>query len=171
MPFGYNIGVKPYHPYLVLPILAILFLVFTACSADPSQIIITSFSHDISGRVYIDGGVNAPGIYPYSMDDTLSDLIRAAGGLQPGAGAGEVKLAVSAAGNGDAPQKIDLNRAEAWLLEALPGIGASTSRSIVDYRRQYGPFRNLNDLLKVKDIGPATLEKIKGYATVTDETP
>jgi competence protein ComEA len=167
--FSYNSVVKACRLYPVLPLLAILFLVFTACSSNPDPIFLTSFDPRFSGQVYIGGGVNAPGIYPYRLDDTLSDLIQAAGGLQSGADAGQVKVAVSSAGSAEAPQKIDLNRADTWLLEALPGIGAATARSIVDYRRQYGPFRNLNDLLKVKDIGPAKLEKIKNFVTVADE--
>jgi competence protein ComEA len=161
--------VKTFYWCSILSGLAILCLNFVACTASPSQIIITSYNQDYSGQVYISGGVNAPGLYPYRMTDTLDDLIQAAGGLQPGADIGQVKLAVSTASSTGSPQKIDLNRAETWLLEALPGIGEVTASAIVDYRQQHGPYRSLSDLLKVKDIGQATLDKIKNYVIVAEE--
>ena len=66
------------------------------------------------------------------------------------------------------PQKINLNRAEAWLLEALPEIGESRAQAIIDYREQNGPFHNINELIKVEGIGTATYEKIKDRITVAD---
>jgi competence protein ComEA len=135
----------------------------------PSRIVITSYTPGYSGQVYISGGVNAPGLYPYRMSDTLDDLIRAAGGLRPGADNSQIKFEVSTASGTSLPQKIDLNRAEAWLLEALPGIGETTALAIVDYRQQHGPYRSLSDILKVKNIGQATLDKIQDYVTVAEE--
>jgi len=152
-----------------LSVLAILCLNFAACTVGPSQIIISSYSPDYSSQVYISGGVNAPGLYPFRMGDTLSELIEAAGGLQPGADNGQVKLSIAAGSSTSSPQKIDLNRAEVWLLEALPGIGETTARAIVDYRQQHGPYRSLSDLLRVKNIGQTTLDKIKNYVTVTED--
>jgi competence protein ComEA len=35
------------------------------------------------------------------------------------------------------------------------------------YREQNGPFRTITDLLKVKGIGQATLDKIKDLITVS----
>jgi len=64
------------------------------------------------------------------------------------------------------PQKININTAEAWLLEALPEIGEVTARNIIDYRTGNGPFRNVGELAKVKGVGPKTLEKIKDLITV-----
>lgn len=66
------------------------------------------------------------------------------------------------------PQKIDLNLAEAWLLEALPGIGETRARAIIDYRQQNGLFNNINELTKVEGIGVTTYEKIKHLITVAD---
>ena len=66
------------------------------------------------------------------------------------------------------PQKIDLNLAEAWLLESLPGIGETRARAIIDYRQQNGLFNNINELTKVEGIGVTTYEKIKHLITVAD---
>jgi len=55
-----------------------------------------------------------------------------------------------------------------WLLEVLPGIGEVLAQRIADYRSKNGPFKRIEDLLKVSGIGPATLEKIKDYITVSD---
>jgi competence ComEA-like helix-hairpin-helix protein len=66
------------------------------------------------------------------------------------------------------PQKIDINCAEAWLLEALPGIGESKAQAIIDYRQQNGEFQHIIEITEVDGIGPATYEEIKDLITVGD---
>jgi len=61
---------------------------------------------------------------------------------------------------------LDINTASAQELEALPAIGPVTAQAIVDYRTANGPFRSVEEITKVKGIGPATLEKIKLLITV-----
>ena len=68
----------------------------------------------------------------------------------------------------DQPQKIDLNRAEAWLLEALPGIGESKAQAIIAYRQQNGGFGHIAEITNVEGIGPAIYEQIKELITVGD---
>ena len=46
------------------------------------------------------------------------------------------------------------------------GKGALAER-IIDYREAHGPFETLEDLLEVKGIGEATLEKFRDHATVS----
>ena len=55
-----------------------------------------------------------------------------------------------------------------WVLEALPGIGEVLAQGIVDYRSENGPFKRIEDLLKVSGIGSGTFERIKDYITVSD---
>ncbi len=143
---------------LLLPLLAL-----ASCASPAAEISLTTLTPDYAGHIFIGGGVSNPGIYPYAANDSLADLIRAAGGLKDGADASEVELSFGAA---DIPQKIDLNRAGAWLLSALPGIGEVTAQRIVSYREASGPFRSPSDLLKVEGIGPATLDKIAAFVTV-----
>jgi competence protein ComEA len=53
--------------------------------------------------------------------------------------------------------RIAINRASARDLEALPGIGPSLAKRIVEERARSGPFRAPRDLLRVKGIGPKKL--------------
>jgi comEA protein len=68
----------------------------------------------------------------------------------------------------DQPQKIDINRAEAWLLEALPGIGPSKAQAIIDYRQQNGGFSHITEITEVPGIGMSIYEDIKDLITVGD---
>jgi len=57
-------------------------------------------------------------------------------------------------------QTIDLNSADAATLQqALNGVGAVKAKAIVDYRQEHGPFASVDELLEVKGIGAAILEK------------
>ena len=59
--------------------------------------------------------------------------------------------------------KIDVNAADWPELCLMPGVGEQLAKRIVDYREQNGPFRELNDLRKVRGIGPLTLEGMQPY--------
>jgi competence protein ComEA len=118
--------------------------------------------------IYIGGQVNNPGFYPAGWDDSIEALISAAGGIVGDPASFELNLLVEPEKGKDLPQKIDINRAEVWLLEALPGIGETRAEAIVEHRQQNGLFRNINELTEVEGIGAATYEKIKGYITVQD---
>ncbi len=65
-------------------------------------------------------------------------------------------------------KSIDINSATKNDLVKLPHIGPVTARNILEYRRNNGPFRSIGDLLKVKRIGPKTLEKIRPFLVVGD---
>lgn len=57
---------------------------------------------------------------------------------------------------------VDINSANAeQLSESLQGVGPQKAAAIVAYREQHGPFRSLDDLTKVKGVGPNLLEKNK----------
>jgi competence protein ComEA len=120
-----------------------------------------------SGELYIGGAVANPGIYPWQEGDTIQALLLDAG-VEPDADLSHIEIYIPREGETSLPQKIDINRAEPWLLEALPGIGEVTAQAIVDYRNENGPFQRIEDLLKVKGIGEGTLDKIKDFITVSD---
>ena len=55
---------------------------------------------------------------------------------------------------------VNINTAdENSLSNTLVGVGPAKARAIVEYRQQNGKFKQPEDLLAVKGIGPATLEK------------
>ncbi|QKE63841.1 helix-hairpin-helix domain-containing protein [Aquipseudomonas campi] len=57
-------------------------------------------------------------------------------------------------------QVVNLNTADAAALESgLIGIGKVKAQAIVDHRTANGPFASVDELLEVKGIGAATLEK------------
>jgi len=68
----------------------------------------------------------------------------------------------------DQPQKIDINRAESWLLEALPGIGPSKAQAIIAYRQQNEGFSHITEITEVAGIGQAIYEDIRELITVGD---
>lgn len=120
------------------------------------------------GEVYIGGAVNNPGLYPLRADDSIAILVQAAGGTTTGIECDNISLYIAEAGEKDSPQKVDINRAEAWLLEALPGIGSDRANAIVDYRNQHGPFRNTGELTKVSGIGTSIFRQIEPLVAVVE---
>jgi competence protein ComEA len=62
-----------------------------------------------------------------------------------------------------------LNRATAEQLQELPGIGPVLAARIVEERHSHGPFRSVDELLRVRGIGPKTLAKVRPYVHVADE--
>lgn len=59
--------------------------------------------------------------------------------------------------------QVNVNTASVLELTLLPGIGESRAKDIVAYRNEYGSFTQPEDLLKIKGIGEATLEKLRPY--------
>jgi competence protein ComEA len=161
---------KPHAHYATLTLASCLLLISTtliACHSAPAvEISISTRMPEPAGSIYIGGAVNNPGLYPLEAGDSLEDLISAAGGLKAGADPAQMTLSITEPNSASSPQRIDINHAEAWLLAALPGIGDVSARNIIAYREANGPFRSAADLLNVKGIGPATLDKIKDYITV-----
>ena len=62
--------------------------------------------------------------------------------------------------------QIDINRASAEQLTVIPGIGKVMAERIVQFREQHGPFKRVEDLLKIKGIGEKSFQKILPYVKV-----
>jgi len=59
---------------------------------------------------------------------------------------------------------IDLNTADVYDLQRLPGIGEKRAQAIVAYREEHGPFRSVEELTEVPGIGEGVLAGLAGYA-------
>ncbi len=142
---------------------------------DKKPLEIVLFEPSCQVTFYVTGEVESPGIYV--LDDCspyIQDAVDAAGGFTSYADEEALNLAapldngdlIHVARLGDAPQRVNINTAEAWLLEALPGIGTTLAGRIVDYRNQNGPFNNVDELMMVEGIGQAKYDGLKDLVTL-----
>ncbi len=122
----------------------------------------------IKGEIYIDGAVGNPGRYPLKAGDSIDGILQASGGTAKDADISQIYIYVPHVNDLPSPQKIDINRADAWLLEALPNIGEVKAKAIYDYRQQNGPFHNIEEITHVLGINSSTFDKIKGLITVAE---
>ncbi|WP_236170024.1 ComEA family DNA-binding protein [Pseudomonas parasichuanensis] len=64
------------------------------------------------------------------------------------------------AASAEVSSKLDLNTADAASLQStMMGIGKAKAQAIVDYREAHGAFTSVDELLEVKGIGQALLER------------
>lgn len=57
--------------------------------------------------------------------------------------------------------KININTADIDLLQTINGVGESLASKIIDYRKQNGKFKSIEDLKNVSGIGDKKFEDIK----------
>jgi competence protein ComEA len=117
-------------------------------------------------EIYIDGAVKNPGWYSLEQDNDIRDVLSMAGGSSNNTNPVKAKLYIYENGNSVAPQLISINRAQDWLLDALPGIGTALAQNIVHYREDNGPFIMTEELLLVSGIGEAKYDGLKDFITV-----
>jgi competence protein ComEA len=143
----------------------------------------------VSDEAVVDvaGAVRRPGVYTLRTGQRVQDAIRRAGGAGPGADLQAVNLAAkvadaqkivvprrgaagavapssaesggAVAGAGGAP--VSLNSATLEQLDTLAGVGPATAQKILEFRRQHGGFRSVDDLAQVSGIGPKRLEALR----------
>ncbi|NDY41942.1 ComEA family DNA-binding protein [Dissulfurirhabdus thermomarina] len=64
---------------------------------------------------------------------------------------------------------VNVNTADVAALEQLPYIGPAKARAIVAERERHGPFTSVEDLRRVKGIGPRIIERLEGEVTVSGD--
>jgi competence protein ComEA len=140
-----------------------------------------------SALVHVAGAVRSPGVYRLRDGERVQDAVRRAGGPRAGADINAINLAakvadgqqvvvprrgaggaapVGGAGAGEPggpPQApVSLNTATAEQLDTLDGVGPATASKILEYRRQHGGFRSIDDLGEIPGIGPKRLAALRG---------
>ncbi len=66
---------------------------------------------------------------------------------------------------------VNINTANATLLDTLPGIGPSKAAAIIDYRTKNGPFATTSDIQNVSGIGSATFARLAKLITIDATNP
>jgi competence ComEA-like helix-hairpin-helix protein len=79
---------------------------------------------------------------------------------------GGVRSVLTVPASALAPAVLDLNVATVDQLALLPGVGPSRARAIAEDRRRRGPFRSVDDVARVKGIGPRVLASLRESAVV-----
>jgi competence protein ComEA len=82
-------------------------------------------------------------------------------------------LALAAFGSAEARKLegvVNVNTASVEELQLLPGVGEARARAIVDLRKQRGGLKSLEDLLSVKGIGEASLERLRPHVAFDGKT-
>jgi competence protein ComEA len=145
--------------------------------------------------VHVAGAVHRPGLVELPPGSRVGHAIEAAGGVRPDADLATVNLArlltdgeqvhvlregeappaatsppegtgVASGGGGLGPEgRVDLNRATAAELEALPGIGPAKAAAIVEHRETHGPFTEPGDIRGVAGIGEKTFQRLADRIT------
>ncbi len=59
--------------------------------------------------------------------------------------------------------QLDINEADWPELSVLPEIGETLAKRIIETRKSRGPFSGIEDLRRVRGIGPRTLERIRPF--------
>ncbi len=73
------------------------------------------------------------------------------------------------AGGKPGDQKVNINTASADELAKLPRIGPAIAQRIVDFRKENGNFKRIEDLMKVRGIGEKVFNQLKDLITVGAE--
>lgn len=83
--------------------------------------------------------------------------------------AGLIGAPVTHAADRDVGGRININSADVEELTDLPGIGPTYAKRIVEYRKEFGPFKKIEDLLNVRGIGDRTFDKIRDRITIKEK--
>ena len=133
--------------------------------------------------VHVAGAVRSPGVYRLREGERIQDAVRRAGGPRAGADLNAINLAAKVADGqqvvvprrgatgaapvgagapgGPAQPPVSLNTATAEQLDTLDGVGPATAAKILDWRRQHGGFRSIDDLGEIPGIGPKRLAALR----------
>jgi competence protein ComEA len=135
--------------------------------------------------VHVTGAVRRPGVYRVPAWARLDFAVKRAGGAAAGANLEGVNLAAKIADGQQVvvPRKgaagaasglsgvgdpaggpsgpVSLNTATPEQLDQLEGVGPATAQKILEWRKQHGGFRSVDDLKQITGIGPKKFAALK----------
>ena len=143
----------------------------------------------------IKGSVKEPGIYSFSSEERVYDVLKRAGGLLEEADSDRINFSAkiedqqvlyipavgeeppehlnqSASPEGKQstadtePSNININTASPSELQQIPGIGSVKAQEIIRFREENGSFQKVEDLQEISGIGEKTVEKLKNFVTI-----
>ena len=125
---------------------------FNPAYADPPRVLTTSFDDYARQQAQVDKNL--------SSANTTSHQASSKSSTKPSVSNSSPKNTSKNSAKQKNTTPININLAdEASLSNTLIGVGPSKAKAIIDYRQKNGKFKQPEDLLAVKGIGPATLEK------------
>lgn len=140
--------------------------------------------------VYISGEIKNPGIVTLDSDKRLSDAVNILGGVTEDADMNQINLAmkledemhciipkkgeqIASNENKDMQLsdssnsgKININKASLSQLDSIPGIGEATANKILNYIKENGEFKSIEEIKNVNGIGDKKYENMKDYICV-----
>lgn len=156
---------------VIVAVIAIIFLLQPAPPPPPPAPVAAAETSTPEVVVSVVGEVHTPGLYTFAPGARVADALQAAGPVDPAhiRGLNQAEKLVDSSqivvGGPSEPVpatdgRVRLNSATVAELEQLDGIGAKTAAAIVSYRDSHGGFGSLEELQKVKGIGPAKYQAI-----------
>lgn len=137
--------------------------------------------------VHISGEVKNPGVFKVKKNARLFEVVKKAGGFTNNADISNVNLAHFVK-DGEKiiilpkkaevikdkkseeitieKRKININKADYEDLIALPSIGDKIANRIIEYRKENGEFKDIEELKLIKGIGHKNFKKLKELITV-----
>jgi competence protein ComEA len=186
-----------FRPFVLALTMAVTFVLTIAVDLvinrhSRSEIAILNDPRTAAIAVEIRGAVQQPGLYRFTGDARIADLIDAAGGVLPTADMEQVNLArrledasvvvipergaatpvvaLATPTGANTPLgiggRMNVNVASEPELESLPGIGPVLAQRIIDYRTAHGPFRTVDDLAMVDGISANLVDDLRTLISV-----
>jgi competence protein ComEA len=100
--------------------------------------------HPLPGRAHAPGAARARAGIPATQD-----------GTPPPAAERPAKIRDPSEG------RVNINTADAVELQRLPHVGPAIAQRILEYRKENGPFRSVDQLLEVRGIGDKYLARLR----------
>ncbi len=142
--------------------------------------------------IEVQGMAKRPGVYSFDKNPSCVEAIQEGGGIAGGLVLESLSAAMPILEKGDRltvvkknPDEagiiiaemdaarqvalgipLDINSADSERLDVLPGVGRHLAERIIRFRKEHGPIKTPEDILKVRGIGKKKLEQLKPYITI-----